>query len=142
MTIRADSGFWSYDMFNTLNRLGVGWSITTPLWATDVRKAIAGIRRKRLVLLSTTPKAGLAQVAETTIFELTHRTRSVSNNLMKLRLIIRRSRSSVPKHSYGPTGGYHTFVTNLNQPTAETDQHHHLNTDTEDRGQLIIETDR
>ena len=31
LTVRADSGFWSYGMFNTLNGAGVGWSITTPL---------------------------------------------------------------------------------------------------------------
>ena len=39
VTVRADSGFWSYDMFNTLNRAGVGWSITTPL-RSNVREAI------------------------------------------------------------------------------------------------------
>ena len=37
-----------------------------------------------------------------------------------------------------------TNRTNLDQPTAETDQHHHPNTDTdtEDRGQLIVKADR
>ena len=42
VTVRADSGFWSYEMFNMLDRVGVGWSITTPLY-NNVREAIAGI---------------------------------------------------------------------------------------------------
>ena len=99
VTIRADSGFWSYDMFNTLNRLGVGWSITTPLY-NNVRKAIAGIDENAWTAIDY-PQGGRAQVAETTIWA-THRTRRQQQ--MKLRLIIRRTASSVPKHSYGPPG--------------------------------------
>ena len=42
ITIRADSGFWSYEMFKTLDGLEIGWSITTPQY-NNVRKAIAEI---------------------------------------------------------------------------------------------------
>ena len=81
ITVRADAGFWSYDMFDTLDRLGVGWSITTPL-RSNVRKAIAGIDEGSWEPIDY-PQGGQAHVAETTIWA-THRTRR--NQRMKLRL--------------------------------------------------------
>ena len=71
VTLRADSGFWSYDMFDTLEGLGVGWSITTPL-RSNVRKAIAAIGEDAWTGIDY-PQSGLAQIAETTIWVM-HRT--------------------------------------------------------------------
>ena len=42
VSVRADSGFWSYTLLAALDRLGVGWSITTPLNA-KIRTLISNI---------------------------------------------------------------------------------------------------
>ena len=133
VTVRADSGFWSYDMFNTLNRAGVGWSITTPL-RSNVREAIATITETDWTDIDY-PQDGQAQVAETVIWA-THRSRRTER--MKLRLIVRRTRLTGPQAQLWPDWRYHAFVTNLTQPTTQADQHHH--TDTEDR--CPVEADR
>ena len=139
IVVRADSGFWSYDMFDTLNDLGVGWSITTPQYA-NVRKAIAGIDEDAWTSIDY-PQNGLAQVAETAIWA-TRRTRRAER--MKLRLIVRRTRLVGSQTQLWPDWRYHTFVTNLDQPVVEADQHHHPNTDTdtEDSGHRVVEADR
>lgn len=129
LTVRADSGFWSYGMFNALDGLGVGWSVTTPQWA-NVREAIAAINEDAWTSIDY-PRGGVGQVAETVIWA-THRTRRTER--MKLRLVIRRTRLTGPQTQLWPDWRYHTFVTNLDQPAAETDQHHHPNTDTEETG--------
>ena len=121
ITVRADSGFWSYEMFKTLEGLGVGWSITTPQYH-NVRQAIAEITQDAWTPIDY-PQHGQAQVAETTIWA-THRTRRTER--MKLRLVVRRTRLVGPQMRLWPDWRYHTFVTNLTQP----DQHHHPNTDT------------
>ena len=130
VTIRADSGFWSYEMFDTLNRAAVGWSITTPQYS-NVREAIAAIGED-----AWNPHDGMTQVAETVIWA-THRTRRTQR--MKLRLIVRRTRIVGPQAPLWPDWRYHTFVTNLDQPPTEADQHHH---DTENNRHRVVETDR
>ena len=122
--VRADSGFWSYEMFKTLEGLGVGWSITTPQYS-NVRQAIAEIDKDAWTPIDY-PHNGQAQVAETTIWA-THRTRRTER--MKLRLIVRRTRLTGPQAQLWPDWRYHTFVTNLDQPPTQPDQHHHPNTD-------------
>ena len=42
ITVRADAGFWSYRLIETLDRLGAGWSISIPLRA-NVRAAAEAI---------------------------------------------------------------------------------------------------
>ena len=117
ITIRADSGFWSYEMFKTLEGLGVGWSITTPLY-NNVRQAIAGIGEDNWTRIDY-PEGGIAQIAETTIWA-THRTRRTER--LKLRLVIRRTRlTGRPQRQLWPDWRYHTFVTNLEHPTTDTD---------------------
>jgi hypothetical protein len=134
ITVRADSGFWSYEMFKTLEGLGVGWSITTPQY-NNVRQAISGIDKDAWVDIDY-PQDGAAQVAETTIWA-THRTRRTER--MKLRLIVRRTRLTGPQRQLWPDWRYHAFVTNLERPATQADQHHHPNTDS---GHQIIESDR
>jgi len=146
ITIRADSGFWSYEMFKTLEGLGVNWSITTPLY-NNVRQAISAIGEDTWTPIDY-PKDGVAQVAETTIWA-THRTRRTER--LKLRLIVRRTRLTGPQHRLWPDWRYHTFVTNLDHPATDTDQHHHphtgitdtdTDTDTEESHHQIVEADR
>ena len=86
-------------MFKTLDRLEVGWSITTPLY-NNVRQAISAIDEDTWTPIDY-PRGGLAQIAETTIWA-THRKRRTER--LKLRLVIRRTASQVPKAGYGPTG--------------------------------------
>lgn len=135
VTLRADSGFWSYEMFTALNGLGVGWSITTPL-RSNVRAAIATIDEDSWEPIDY-PEGGSAQVAETTIWA-THRTRRREG--MELRLIVRSTRLGDDQTQLWSDWRYHAFVTNLDQPTLETDQHHHPNTDTS--GHPMVEADR
>ena len=61
--MRADSGFFSWDLVKILDRHHVAWSITVPQNA-GVRKAIAAIDEHRWVDI-TYPDGGRAQVAET-----------------------------------------------------------------------------
>ncbi len=135
VTIRADSGFWSYEMFDTLNRAGVGWSITIPQYS-NVRKAIAAIDEDAWTPINY-PHNGIAQVTETVVWA-THRTRRTER--MKLRLVVRRTRLIGPQAQLWPDWRYHTFVTNLDQPVVEADQHHH--TDTDHSRPPAVEADR
>jgi hypothetical protein len=135
ITVRADSGFWSYEMFKTLEGLGVGWSITTPQY-NNVRQAITGIDKDAWTSINY-PQDGVAQVAETTIWA-THRTRR--RERMKLRLIVRRTRLTGPQRQLWPDWRYHTFVTSLERPAAEADQHHH--TDSDQSETEVVEADR
>ncbi len=85
--VRADSGFYSYQMFRTLNRAGVDWSITAPRYK-NVLEAISGIDEDAWASIDY-PQEGVAQVAETVI-QATHRTHRREH--IKLRLVVRRTR--------------------------------------------------
>ena len=87
ITLRADSGFYSYNMVATLNKLGVDYSITVPLYS-NVRAAIGAIAQKAWTSIKYR-RGGEAQVAETTIW-VTHRTKRKQQ--IKLRLVVRRTR--------------------------------------------------
>ncbi|MEZ5381525.1 MAG: transposase [Microthrixaceae bacterium] len=63
VTVRADSGFWSWKLIDRLTRAGVGWSITVRL-VTKVNDTIAAIPEEDWVTIDYT-RAGHAQVAET-----------------------------------------------------------------------------
>ena len=64
LTLRADAGFFSYALIDTLVRLGVAYSITVTINA-QVRACIDAIDESAWRTI-TYPDAGLAQVAETT----------------------------------------------------------------------------
>ena len=124
ITVRADSGFWSYDMFRTLDGLGVGWSVTTPL-RKNVVATIEDIEEGAWTPISYT-RGGEAQVAETTI-----RAKNPDNRKehLDLRLVVRRSRLKGAQQKLWPDWRHHAFVTNLNQPAEEADRHHHTDPD-------------
>ena len=63
VTVRADSGFWSWKLIDKLNRADVGWSITVRLVA-KVNNTIAAIPDEDWVTIDY-DRGGHAQVAET-----------------------------------------------------------------------------
>lgn len=138
ITVRADSGFCSYEMFQTLGSLGVGWSVTVPKWA-NVRDAIDAIPDERWTSIAY-PEGGEAQLAETVIW-VTHRTRRTER--MKLRMVVRRSRLKGPQRKLWPQWRHHAFVTNLDLEAEEADRHHHTeDPDTDTNTDTTVEADR
>ena len=119
VSVRADSGFWSYAMLAALDNLGVGWSITCQLNA-KVRAQITNIDKDAWVPIAY-PEGGQAQVAETVLEMTNPRKRSQKR---RVRLVVRRTRLLGSQAELFPDWRHHTFVTNLDLATAEADQHH------------------
>ena len=141
ITLRADSGFYSYNMVATLNKLGVDYSITVPLY-TNVRAAIEAIAQKAWTSIKYR-RGGEAQVAETTIW-VTHRTKRKQQ--IKLRLVVRRTRLTDQDQAQlqlWTDWRYHPFVTDTDHPTTEADRdHQHTDTDTDTDRKRLVEADR
>ena len=145
ITVRADSGFWSYDLFRTLSDLGVGWSLTTPQRGNVIR-TIEEIDQDAWTPISYT-RGGEAQVAET-VLRVTNPKRRKEH--LDLRLVVRRTRLTGPQQKLWPDWRYHAFVTSSDQQTAEADRHHHTtdtgNTDDPDaaaeKRKKTVESDR
>jgi hypothetical protein len=117
LTVRADAGFWSYALIDTLSRLGVDWSITVRINAS-IRKAIAAIDDTAWCSI-VYPDGGHAQVADT--IYVTGR----GKHQRRLRLVVRRSRLADPAQlRLWPDWRHHAFITNLDTPTVEADQFH------------------
>ena len=87
VTVRADSGFFSYDMIDTLEAHDARWSVTIPQNA-KVKAAIDGIDEQQWKPIAYT-EDGEAQVAETTVQT---GPRSRSRQPRRLRLVVRRTR--------------------------------------------------
>ena len=120
LTVRADSGFFSWDLIKILNRLGVAWSITVHFNAA-VRQTIAGISDDAWVDI-TYPDGGLAQVAETL-----HVTGGGAGKRARraTRLIVRRTRLTDPHQlQLWPEWRYHCFVTNVDLDAVAADAFH------------------
>jgi hypothetical protein len=118
LTLRADSGFWSHKLIDTLNRLRVRWSITVNVNAS-IRACIQSIADDVWTPITYTD-GGEAAVAETTYV-----TQGRDHRLRALRLVVRRTRLTDPHQAQlWPDWRYHAFVTNLDLPTATVDQLH------------------
>ena len=117
LTVRADSGFWSYALIDTLNRLEVHWSITVAI-NQQIRARIATIDDdawQRIVY----PDGGEAQVAETTI------TSTRNRRTRTLRLVVRRTRlTDRIQAQLWPDWRHHAFITDLDTPVIQADQFH------------------
>ena len=128
VSVRADSGFWSYAMLAALDRLGVGWSITIRV-NSKVRALIAALGEDAWTTIGY-PEGGEAQVGET-IMGMTNPKKRAEKR--KVRLVIRRARLLGSQAQLFACWRYHAFVTNMDLGAVEADQHHqpHAGEDTE-----------
>ena len=111
VTVRADAGFFSYDMIAAIGAHNACYSITIPHNA-KVKAAIAAIDDDAWASIEYT-RGGEAQVAETTI-EAGRRGDKLHGDddaPAKLRLIVRRSRLLGAQGELWPNWRYHCFVT-------------------------------
>ena len=112
VTVRADAGFFSYDMIAAVGAHGASYSITIPQNA-KVKAAIAAIDDDDDWAPIAYTRGGEAQVAETTI-EAGRRgdkLRGRDGEAAELRLIARRSRLLGAQGELWPNWRYHCFVT-------------------------------
>ena len=125
LTVRADSGFFSYDMIKAVEAHKARYSITIPQNA-KVKAAVAAIDDDAWQAIACT-RGGRAQVAETTI-EPGRRgdaLRGPDAKPAKLRLVIRRSRITGAQGELWPNWRHHAFVTNRHDlDTAAADAFH------------------
>jgi hypothetical protein len=117
LVVRADSGFWSYKLIDTLTRLRVGWSITVNL-NPQIKAVIASIDEHAWTPI-VYPEAGEAAVADTTY--VTGR----GSQQREVRLVVRRSHLVDPVQAQlWHDWRYHAFITDLDTPTVQIDQFH------------------
>ncbi len=88
LTVRADSGFFSYDLLDRLDAQEVRWSVTIPQYA-HVKAAIAAIAEEDWAPIEC-PDGGEAEVAETTLVA------GARGAQRRLRLVVRRTRLTDP----------------------------------------------
>ena len=84
LCVRAEWGFFSYDLLDRLDALNVSWSVTIPQYA-HVKAAIAAIAEEDWAPIEC-PDGGEAQVAETTLVAGARGARR------RLRIVVRRTR--------------------------------------------------
>lgn len=120
LTLRADAGFYNWDLVKTLTRLDVAWSITVNL-NPSLHEAIAAIDEDDWVDI-VYPDGGAAQVAETTYVTGGGKSKRRQRHV---RLVVRRTRLTDPTQAQlWPEWRHHAFVTNVDLPTVEVDQFH------------------
>ena len=118
ITVRADSGFWSWKLIDRLDAHRIGWSITVRLH-TNMNTAIAAIDNSTWVDIAYT-LGGQAQVAETTY------TVGRGTKARTVRLIVRRTRlTEAAQRQLWPDWRHHAFITsNTDISMIEADQFH------------------
>ena len=117
ITIRADAGFWSYEMIERLDRLCVRWSITIPQYP-QVKTVISSIEETEWTPIDY-PESGVAQVAET------HIVASKKWEHRRVRVVVRRTRLADPAQArLWPDWRYHAFATNSELFPVEADRFH------------------
>jgi hypothetical protein len=117
LTVRGDSGFWSYKLIDTLHRLGVRWSITVPI-SKDIRARIDAIDESAWTTIRY-PDGGEAEVAETTLIA------GKSKRLNEVRLIVRRTRLTDPAQAQlWPDWRHHAFITDVDLDPVAVDEFH------------------
>jgi hypothetical protein len=117
LCLRADAGFWSTSLIDTLARLSVGWSITVQI-NTTIRGLIDTIATDAWEPI-TYPHSGQAAVAETTY------TSGRGRHARTHRLVVRRSRLADPaQQALWPDWRYHAFVTSSTTDVVTADRFH------------------
>ena len=120
LTLRADSGFYSWELIDTLNRLDVAWSLTVNLNAS-IGTAITAIGEDQWVDI-VYPDGGQGQVAETVYVTGGYHSRRPER---RVRLVVRRTRLTDPAQAQlWPEWRHHAFITNIDTPAVEADQFH------------------
>ena len=111
VTVRADAGFFSYDMIAAIGAHNACYSITIPQNA-KVKAAIEAIGEDAWKAIAYT-RGGEAQVAESTIDagRRGDKLRGPDDKPAKLRLVIRRSRLLGAQRELWPNWRYHCFIT-------------------------------
>ena len=109
LTVRADSGFWSYKTIVALERHGVRYSIGVTQ-QTHVREAIELIPGQAWRPLTDYPAEGIAEIAEGT--------------LSGRRLVVRRTRLVGAQAELFPDWRYHAFLTDRSEPLALVEADH------------------
>ena len=124
VTVRADAGFFSYDMIAAIGAHGASYSITIPQNA-KVKAAIAAIDDDWASIEYT--RGGEAQVAESTITagRRGDKLRGRGGAPAKLRLVVRRTRLLGAQGELWPNWRYHCFVTDRHDlDTCAADAYH------------------
>ena len=118
--VRADSGFWSWELLRTLDRHHMLWSITVTNNA-KVKTAIATIPEDAWTDIDYT-RSGYAQVAETTYIGGGRR----AKDRRTVRLVVRRTRlADSAQARLFPVWRHHSFITNRTDlDTVEADAFH------------------
>ena len=117
LVLRADAGFWSWALIDTLGRARVAWSITVTI-NPQIRACIEAIDESAWVPIAY-PDGGEAQVAEAS-----YRT-GVRGEERTVRLVVRRSRlAERAQRALWPDWRHHAFVTDLDLPLVEMDRFH------------------
>jgi Transposase DDE domain group 1 len=120
LALRADAGFYNWELIDTLNRLGVAWSITVIL-NPNIRTAITAIADNGWIDI-VYPDGGQAQVAETVYITGGYHSQRPER---RVRLVVRRTRLTDPTQAQlWPDWRYHAFITNLDRPVVAVDQFH------------------
>jgi hypothetical protein len=117
LCLRADSGFWSHELIDTLRRLGVSWSITVTI-NKKIRATIDAIAEDAWAPI-VYPDGGQAAVADTTYVT------GQGRRQRSYRLVVRRSRLTDPAQlALWPDWRYHAFVTDSTADPVTADQFH------------------
>ena len=120
-TVRADSGFWSWELVDRLNAHGMAWSITVPSHAS-IRAAIQAIPDTAWVDIDYTTGAQ-AQIAETIL--TVGRDQKKKRTVKQARLIVRRTRLTEPaQRKLWPDWRHHAFITNTSLDPVAADHFH------------------
>lgn len=117
ITLRADSGFWSWKLIDALDRLGVLWSITVAQ-NQAIRATIAQVPETDWIDIDYT-LAGKAQVAECVY------TTGNGKRARTVRLVVRRTRLTDQHQArLWPDWRHHAFITNTTLDTVAADEFH------------------
>ena len=101
VTVRADSGFWSWKLIDRLGAHNVRWSITVRQ-IPKVKAAVAAVAESDWQAIAYTA-GGEAQVAETTY---------IAGDEREVRLVVRRTRlTDGAQRRLWPDWRYHAFIT-------------------------------
>ena len=121
VTVRADSGFFSYDMLDTLDKHKASWSITVAQ-NPKVKAAAEAIAEPDWQPIAYT-RGGEAQVAETTIVS----GRRDNGEPREMRMVARRTRLVGSQRELWPNWRYHCLVTNRDDLDTKAADAYHRN---------------